>query len=110
MKKLLLILFCLPLIYSCGTGYYNTSMSVTNQCYLGMSIQEFKQIKWTKKRALLEVMELGYTVYKIHDWSPYIQGKINNTNFYYFDSGGKLVKIDGGQFKQDRYQIEILNN
>ena len=106
MKKLLLILFFLPLLHGCK-GYYNSSRLVTNQCYIGMPIQEFKQLKWTKKRALLEVMEMGYTVYKIHDWSPYIQGKINNTNFYYFDSDGKLIKIDSGQFKQNRYQIEI---
>ena len=69
-----------------------------------MPISEFKSI--AGKKASLEAMELGYTVYRINDYDPWF-GYITDTKFYYFDSNGKLVKIDGGEFKQQRYQIEI---
>jgi hypothetical protein len=107
MKKLLLLLVVsLPILISCA-GAYKQAAYISNKSYLGMSIREFKSI--AKSKASLEAMESGYTVYRINDFDAW-SGVRTDTKFYYFDSNGKLVKIDGGQFKQQRYQVEILNN
>jgi hypothetical protein len=71
-----------------------------------MPIAEFKSI--SRKKANLEAMEAGYTVFRIDDYYVWSETTIDR-KFYYFDSNAKLVKIDGGEFKQQRYQIEIKN-
>jgi hypothetical protein len=71
-----------------------------------MPINEFKKIAGNK--ATLEAMELGYTTYKMIDTDFWV-GDHLHTSFFYFDSNTKLVKIDGGEFKQKRYQVEIIN-
>jgi|TARA_B110000908_G_C9814715_1_gene254474 hypothetical protein len=72
-----------------------------------MTIQEFKSV--AGKKASLEAMESGYTVYRMNDIDAFY-GYITDTRFFYFDSNGKLYKVDGGEFRQNRYQIEIINN
>ena len=50
----------------------------------------------------------GYTVFRINDYDWY-SGVRLDTKFYYF-ADAKLVQIDGGQLKQKRHQVEIINN
>jgi len=102
-KKLNIILFILCFTTSCEV--YKYASNVSNQCYIGMPIKEFLSIAGNK--ASLEAMEAGYTVYRINDYDSWT-GALIDTKFYYFDSNAKLVKIDGGQFKQQRYQIETI--
>ena len=105
MRRLLFIL-SVTILTSCA-GTYKQATFVSNQVYLGMPISNFKEK--AGKKAILEAMESGYTVYKIYDYDAWT-GVIIDTKFYYFDSNGKLVKIDGGQFRQSRYQIEVINH
>lgn len=104
MRKALLIL-TIAILTSCA-GAYKQASYVSNQSYIGMTIQEFKSV--AGKKASLEAMESGYTVYRINDYDAWT-GALIDTKFYYFDSNSKLVKIDGGEFKQKRYQIEVIN-
>jgi hypothetical protein len=94
------------LLTSCA-GTYQQAKYVSDNVHLGMTIPEFKKI--SGKKASLEAMEAGYTVYRINDYDAWT-GAIIDTKFYYFDANGKLVKIDGGEFKQKRYQIEVIKN
>lgn len=100
------LILTIAILTSCA-GTYRQATHVSNQSYIGMPITEFKSI--SGKKASLEAMEAGYTVYRINDYDAWTGARID-TKFYYFDSNGKLVKIDGGEFKQQRYQIEIKNN
>jgi hypothetical protein len=86
-------------------GSVRQATYVSSKSYIGMPITEFKTI--AKSKASLEAMESGYTVYRVNDfiWET---GEIIDTKFYYFNQDGKLIKIDGGEFKKKRYQIEIL--
>ena len=107
MKRLnlfLIIIIIILISISCA-GVYKQAKFVSSQVYIGMPINEFKEI--AGKKAKLAVMEHEYTVYKAHDYDAWTGIKID-TRFYYFKNG-KLYKLDGGQFKQNRYQIEILN-
>lgn len=104
MKKIAIILLG-TLLISCA-GAYKQASHVSNQAYIGMPIQEFRTV--AGKKASLEAMEAGYTVYRINDYDAWT-GARTDTKFYYFDSNGELVKIDGGEFKQQRYQIEVID-
>ena len=106
MKKLQCLVIILTLLTSCG-GYYSQASTQANKSYIGMSIVDFK--KQAGKRAILEVMGNGRTVYRMYDYSAWTGG-ITNTKFFYFDSSGKLFKIDGGVPRQKRIQIEKINN
>ena len=101
MKKLIFLSLTM-LLMSCA-GYYYQASYATNKAYIGMSISDFKAAVGNK--ASVEAMESGYTVYKMNDYDT--RGGVIDTRFFYFDSNGKLHKIDGGEFKQERYQIEI---
>jgi hypothetical protein len=105
MKKILIILSVIMLTSCAGT--YRQARYVSENVYLGMTIPEFKKI--AGKKVTLEAMETGYTVFRINDYDAWT-GSIIDTKFYYFDANGKLVKIDGGEFKQKRYQIEVIKN
>lgn len=96
MKKTLFILLVV-MLSSCAT-------MVSNTAFVGMPISEFKTSAGNKAR--LEGIEYGYTVYKVEQWNP---KSGMETKFFYFDSEGKLYKMDTGQFKQSRYQVEIIN-
>ena len=106
MRNIILTIAPLLLLISCA-GYYKQASHVSDKAYIGMPISEFKQI--AGKKASLEAMEAGYTVYKMKDYDAWTGATID-TKFYYFDYNGKLVKIDGGEFKQKRYQIEVINH
>lgn len=93
----------LIIVFLTGCSYKQAS-HVSNKSYIGMTIPEFKSI--AGRKASLEAMESGYTVYRVNDYDP-MTAAIIDTKFFYFDSNGKLYKIDGGEFKQRRYQIEI---
>jgi len=93
----------IAILTSCA-GTYSQATYVSNNVYIGMPISEFRSI--STRKAKLEAMESGYTVYRVNDYG-FPSEEIIDTKFYYFDSNGKLVKIDGGEFKQRRYQIEI---
>jgi hypothetical protein len=86
-------------------GSVRQATYVSSKSYIGMPISEFKTI--AKSKASLEAMESGYTVYRVNDYI-WETGEIIDTKFYYFNQEGKLIKIDGGEFKKKRYQIEIL--
>lgn len=102
MKKIL-FLFSTLLLMSCA-GTYRQASYATNQAYIGMPISEFKAN--VGRKANVEAMESGYTVYRMNDYDAWT-GVLIDTKFFYFDSNGKLYKIDGGEFKQRRYQIEV---
>ncbi len=102
MKKLV-FLFSTLLLMSCA-GTYRQASYATNQAYIGMPISEFKSS--VGRKASVEAMESGYTVYRMNDYDAWT-GALIDTKFFYFDSNGKLYKIDGGEFKQRRYQIEV---
>lgn len=104
--KIIYILITTFLLTSCA-GTYKQASYVSNKSYIGMSIEEFRQI--SGKKASLEAMESGYTVYRMNDFDLW-SGKLIDTKFYYFDSNAKLIKIDGGEFKQKKYQLEIINH
>lgn len=103
MRKLILLLV-LPLLISCA-GTYKQASHISSKAYIGMPIEEFR--KSAGKKAKIEAMESGYTVFKMNDYDAWT-GALTDTKFFYFDSNSKLYKIDGGQFKQNRYQIEII--
>ncbi|RDY57563.1 hypothetical protein [Flagellimonas nanhaiensis] len=105
MKKILLTLLIIFMI-SCA-GSYQQASHTSNQVYVGMSVKEFKEI--TGRKAKLEALEYGYTVYKMFDYDAW-SGSKTDVKFFYFDSNGKLYKVDGGEFRQKRYQIEVINN
>jgi hypothetical protein len=88
-------------------GAYKQATFISNQTYIGMPINDFKSL--AGKKASLEAMESGYTVYRINDYDAYT-GAVIDVKFYYFDSNAKLVKVDGGEFKQRRYQVEVINH
>lgn len=71
-----------------------------------MTIQEFKQL--AGRKATLEAMESGFTVFKMVD-IDFVYGGISDVKFFYFNNEGKLYKFDGGEFRQQRYQIERIN-
>lgn len=104
--KGLIILMLIPLFIGCA-GTYQQAAHTSRQVYIGMPIKEFQEI--AGKKAKLEAMESGYTVYRMNDYDAWTGAKID-TRFFYFDSDGKLYKVDGGEFKQNRYQIEVINN
>ena len=103
MKKLILLLL-IPLFIGCA-AYYQQAATTSREVYIGMPIANFQQI--AGKNAKLEAMESGYTVYRMNDYDPWF-GFETDTRFFYFDSNGKLYKVDGGEFKQNRYQIEVI--
>lgn len=52
-----------------------------------MPIPEFQKV--AGKKAKIEAMESGYTVYRMNDYDAW-SGARTDTNFFYFDSNGKL--------------------
>ena len=104
MKKTFLLL-TLSLLFSCA-GYMQTASNAADKTYIGMPVNEFK--KMTGQTSKLAAMESGYTVYQMNDRDPYY-GQITDVKFFYFDSSGKLYKIDKGEFRQNRYQVEVIN-
>ena len=104
MKKIYIILLSFILM-SCA-GYYKRADYISNNCYIGMTINEFKKIK--SNNAKIATIENGYTVFRINNRSA-MDGSVIESFYYYFDKNNKLYKIDTGQFKQQRYQIEVLN-
>lgn len=95
----------LPLLISCA-GSYKQASYISRQAYIGMPISEFQNT--AGRKATVEAMESGYTVYRMNDYDA-LTGYPIDTKFFYFDKNGKLYKIDSGEFKQNRYQIEIIN-
>ncbi len=81
MKKLILLLI-IPLFMGCA-GYYKQASHTSNQLHIGMSISQFKIV--AGKKATIEAMEAGYTVFKMHDYEPWY-GLVTDTKFFYFDS------------------------
>jgi hypothetical protein len=101
-----LFLFVILMQLSSCVGSYRQASYVSDKVYLGMSITEFKSIAGSY--AKLEAMEAGYTTYRAIDKEPW-HGMEIDRKFFYFNSEGKLIKFDGGQFRQNRYQIEYIN-
>ena len=99
MKKFLLLIFIVVLT-SCA-GYYKQASYVANRILIGMPINDFRKL--AGKQAKLEVMEHKYTVYKMNDYDRRT-GAIIDSKFFYFDSKGKLFRIDGGAGRQKKYQ------
>ena len=105
MKNIILIIL-IPLFIGCK-GYYHQASYTSGQVYIGMSITDFQDI--AGKRAKLEALESGYTVYHINDYDPWF-GYETDTKFFYFDANGILYKVDGGEFQQTKYQLEVIND
>ncbi|USD24066.1 hypothetical protein [Flagellimonas marinaquae] len=105
MKKITLLFIAVVLLSCAGT--YNQASHTSSKVYIGMPIKDFKAL--TKRKSKLEAMESGYTVYRMNDYDAW-SGFKTDTKFFYFDSDGKLYKVDGGEFKQQRYQIEVIDN
>ena len=99
----LIILMMIPFLICCSRS---SQLADHRSIYIGMPKQEF--LDTIGKKAKLEAMESGYTVYRktvIH----FMTGEVEEDNFYYFDGNDNLYKVDKGQFKQRRYQIEVIN-
>lgn len=105
MKKSILLAIILLFTFSCA-GVYQQASHTADKVYLGMTVKDFKTTAGST--AKMAAMEEGYTVYKMYDYDV-MTGAIVDTKFFYFDSIGKLYKIDGGEFKQNRYQVEVIN-
>lgn len=92
------------LVFSSGCrSTYKQATATADQVYIGMPISEFREL--TGKKASIEAMESGYTVFKMNDFNAWT-GSRTETKFFYFDSEGKLYKIDSGEFKESRYEVE----
>ncbi len=104
MKKIIIITL-ISLLISCA-GAYQQAAYTSSKVYIGMPIEKFQEI--AGRKAKLEAMESGYTVYRMNDYDAWTGARID-TKFFYFNSNGKLYKVDGGEFKQNRYQIEVIN-
>jgi hypothetical protein len=102
--KNLFIIFLTSLFLVCCAGTYKQASSVSNQAYIGMPLQEFKQM--AGKKAVLETLENGWTIYRMNDYDPW-SGATVDTKFFYFGSDGKLAKIDGGVLRQSRQSIDL---
>jgi hypothetical protein len=103
--KIIFLFLLFTQLSSCA-GVYRQASYVSERIHLGMSIAEFKSI--AGGYAKLEAMEEGYTVFRAIDKEPWYGMEIDR-KFYYFNAEGKLIKFDGGQFRQNRYQIEYIN-
>lgn len=88
MKRIILLIL-IPLFISCAGTYQQASHTI-KQVYIGMPIKEFYKI--TGKKTKLEVMESGYTVYRMHDYNTWT-GALTDTKFFYFDSNAKLHRV-----------------
>lgn len=97
--KTLRFFFFTILLTSCA-GIFRQASYATDQAYIGMQLYEFKEI--VGKKAYLKTMDSKYTIYKMSDYDA-LTGELFETKFFYFDSGGKLFKIDEGEFRQSRY-------
>jgi hypothetical protein len=109
MKKVIFIIlfyFVSFTLSSCAKGFYSQASTTANNCHIGMTIQEFKEI--SKDHAKLEKLEDGNTIYKMFDYNA-AYGYVMDTKFFYFNSEGKLVKIDGGVRKDAPKQTLDLN-
>jgi hypothetical protein len=103
--KVIFLMLLVAQLSSCA-GVYRQASYISEKVYLGMSVNEFKSIAGSY--AKLEAMEAGYTVFRAIDKEPWYGMEIDR-KFFYFNSEGKLIKFDGGQFRQSRYQIEYIN-
>jgi hypothetical protein len=103
--KLLSILFCIYLIYSCNTGRLVTQEKVWQE----MTVKEFIENNPTANMIYMKdnvtVYEVKYSKYK-HGF--YANDFVDQKKFYYFQNN-KLFQIDTGQLRQQRYQIEMIN-
>lgn len=106
MKTTLYVIATVTILLTSCAGYYNSASHAAEHSYIGMPIKEFKEIAGSD--AILEAMESGYTVFRMYDVPP-LSRQITDIKFFYFDSKGLLYRIDGGEFKQSRYQIEVIN-
>ena len=99
LKITLLAIYC-----SCLISCSSSATFLANQVYIGMPIADF--ISLSQGKARLESMNDGMTIYRATDTNA--DRYVTNTKFFYFDSNGKLVKMDGGELRQTRQQIEII--
>ncbi len=65
---------------SCARTYRQASYA-TNQAYIGMPIAEFKAS--VGRKASIEAMESGYTVYRMNDYDAWT-GALIDTKFFLF--------------------------
>ena len=102
MKKLKITLLALIIttLFSCSSS----ASFLASRVYIGMPIADF--ITLSDGRAKVERIENGMTVYRADDTNG--TPNIVMTKFFYFDSSGKLTKMDGGEKQQTRQQIEII--
>ena len=90
MKKLKIVILALTLIIlaSCSTS----ATYLANKVYIGMSITDFLAL--SQGQAEIDSMKDGFTIYRAKDTD--VNGFTIKTKFFYFDSNGKLVQMDGG--------------
>jgi hypothetical protein len=91
MKRLIIFTSLLFLI-SCSRGYYKSAEVVKEQAYIGMSIEQFSKLPYSNRTTSYPIKN-DVTVYKVPNWSIWIQGKVTDAVYFYFDSDGKLFKI-----------------
>lgn len=102
--KIFILAITILLFTSCA-GTHKQASYVSSKAYIGMPLIEFKSI--AGKKARIEALESGYTVYRINDYDMWT-GALLDSKFYYFDDTAKLIKLDGGDFRQRGYQLEIV--
>ena len=115
MKKnttFLYFLFFLILLFGCVTSRLTPATSVVNKSYIGMPIGDFikfaqatKSYNFRDSNLRLESIENGVTIYRMHDYDQMV-GRVIDTRFY-FNSDGKLFKIEGGIEAESRQRVDI---
>ena len=66
-KRLLSTMLVTLMVTGCAEGTYLQATYASNKSYIGMPISEFREV--TGKKASLEAMEAGYTVYRVSDYA-----------------------------------------
>lgn len=90
MKKLKIVILALTLIIlaSCSTS----ATYLASKVYIGMSLSDFLAL--SNGQAEIDSMKDGYTIYRANDTN--MDGWTIKTKFFYFNSNGILVQMDGG--------------
>jgi hypothetical protein len=99
--KITLLALTIAIFISCSTS----ASYLASKVYIGMPISDFLAL--SEGRAKLESIEDGRTIYRAENKND--DGRVTDTKFFYFDSNGKLDRMDGGVSRQTRQQIEIIN-
>ena len=100
--KIITIIVSAVILSSCASGTVQMNRMMQD-VYIGMTLQEFKQIKARKE---LVAMREDVTIYRVSIGNWYdTDGSGRDYRYFYFEEG-KLARVDKGQRAVD-YRIRI---